>query len=85
MQIPKIFNYTILDNIIYGNKTAKNSEIVEAVKTANCEDFITDGKVHKYSYSAESLLKTMKANETTLTKTMGTTKYNEEIAVLEHM
>jgi len=27
MQTPKIFNYTILDNVIYGSKTAKNSEI----------------------------------------------------------
>jgi ABC-type multidrug transport system fused ATPase/permease subunit len=63
MQVPKIFNYTILDNIIYGNKTAKNSEIAEAVETANCKDFVTEGKVHKYDFSAESLLKTMKVNE----------------------
>ena len=85
MQVPKIFNYTILDNIVYGNKTAKNSEIAQAVETANCSDFITEGKVHKYNFSAESLLKTMKANQTALVQTMGTTKYNEEIIVLEHM
>jgi len=46
---------------------------------------VTEGKVHKFSYTAESLLKTMKANETALIKSMGSTKYNEEITVLEFM
>lgn len=40
MQEPVIFNYTILDNILYGKSQASNTEIKQACELANCVEFI---------------------------------------------
>jgi ABC-type multidrug transport system fused ATPase/permease subunit len=40
MQEPTLFNYTIKENILYGNSYAKDSEIREAAKIANAIEFI---------------------------------------------
>ena len=40
MQEPTLFNYSILENILYGKLNAKNSEVLEAVEIANAKDFI---------------------------------------------
>lgn len=41
MQEPIIFNYSILDNILYSKLDATNSEVHEACELANCNEFIT--------------------------------------------
>lgn len=43
MQEPSIFNYSIKENILYGNLHAKNSQIVAAANIANCNEFIEKG------------------------------------------
>ena len=40
MQEPIIFNYSILENVLYGKIDAKNSEIINATEVANCTEFI---------------------------------------------
>ncbi len=40
MQEPIIFNYSILENVLYGKVNATNSEVLEATKIANCTEFI---------------------------------------------
>jgi ABC-type multidrug transport system fused ATPase/permease subunit len=40
MQEPIIFNYSILENILYGKIDATNSEIMSAAEVANCTEFI---------------------------------------------
>ena len=40
MQEPIVFNYTILENILYGKTDATNTEILEACQKANCLEFI---------------------------------------------
>jgi ATP-binding cassette subfamily B (MDR/TAP) protein 1 len=40
MQEPIIFNYTILENILYGKLDATNSEVLEAAELSNCTEFI---------------------------------------------
>ena len=40
MQEPTLFNYTIAENILYGNLNAPNSAILEAAKAANALEFI---------------------------------------------
>jgi ABC-type multidrug transport system fused ATPase/permease subunit len=40
MQEPTLFNYSIKDNIIYGDSEAKNSAILDAAKIANALEFI---------------------------------------------
>lgn len=42
MQEPIIFNYNILENILYGKLDAKNSEVEKACEVANALDFIKD-------------------------------------------
>jgi ATP-binding cassette, subfamily B (MDR/TAP), member 1 len=42
MQEPTLFNYTIKENILYGNSFAKDSEIKEAASIANAAGFIDD-------------------------------------------
>ena len=40
MQEPIIFNYTILDNALYGDLDAKNTSIHASCEIANCNEFI---------------------------------------------
>jgi len=39
-QEPVLFNSSIKDNILYGNPTATDDEIIQALKSANAWDFI---------------------------------------------
>jgi len=40
MQEPNIFNFNILENILYGKLDATNTEILAAAKLSNCVEFI---------------------------------------------
>lgn len=40
MQEPIIFNYTIVENILYGKENASNDEVLDSVIKANALDFI---------------------------------------------
>lgn len=40
MQEPIIFNYSILENVLYGKANATNSEVLEACTVSNCMEFI---------------------------------------------
>uniref|UniRef100_A0A7S3CHM5 Uncharacterized protein n=1 Tax=Strombidium rassoulzadegani TaxID=1082188 RepID=A0A7S3CHM5_9SPIT len=40
MQEPTLFNYSIKENILYGQSYAKNSQIIDSAKIANATDFI---------------------------------------------
>jgi ATP-binding cassette subfamily B (MDR/TAP) protein 1 len=40
MQEPIIFNYTIVDNMLYGKLDASNTQIKAAAELANCNEFI---------------------------------------------
>jgi ABC-type multidrug transport system fused ATPase/permease subunit len=40
MQEPIIFNYSILENVLYGKINASNYEVINATEVANCTDFI---------------------------------------------
>jgi ABC-type multidrug transport system fused ATPase/permease subunit len=44
-QEPLLFNNNILENILYGKLNAQNSEIQQAAATANCEDFLSAGRL----------------------------------------
>lgn len=47
MQEPVLFNYTILENILYGKPLAYNSEVVQAAQTANAIEFLS--KLEEFS------------------------------------
>lgn len=45
MQEPNIFNYSILENILYGKLNATNTEVFQSTKYANCTEFIEKGSL----------------------------------------
>ena len=40
MQEPIVFNYSVLENMLYGKPDATNSEVMEAAELANCLEFL---------------------------------------------
>lgn len=41
MQEPTLFNYSVKENILYGNMQAKNSQIIKSAEVANALEFIS--------------------------------------------
>ena len=60
MQEPVIFNYSILENVLYGKSNATNTEICEAARVANATEFIeTKEENFKMDESAKNLISEM--------------------------
>lgn len=61
MQEPTLFNYTVKENILYGNPSASNKEIVNACQVANARVFIESDELQKaFDDNVYSLKETMK-------------------------
>lgn len=45
MQEPTLFNYNLLENILYGNLNASNSQVEEAAQIANALEFIQSKEI----------------------------------------
>lgn len=82
MQEPVVFNYSILENVLYGKQLAKNSEVLHAAEVANAMEFIDKGDVYDFDEAAANLLLQMKENEKALVELVGQAKYDEELEVL---
>lgn len=54
MQEPIIFNYSILENILYGKRDATNSEIKNACDLANASEFIENDELNKLNKDDET-------------------------------
>ena len=52
MQEPIIFNYSILENVLYGKLNATNEEVHKACELANCMEFIENKDMIKFDDSA---------------------------------
>jgi ATP-binding cassette, subfamily B (MDR/TAP), member 1 len=60
MQEPVIFNYSILENVLYGKSNATNTEICQAARVANATEFIeTKEENFKMDESAKNLISEM--------------------------
>ena len=60
-QEPTLFNYTISENILYGNTSALNSEIKEAAEIANALEFIeSKDLIQSFGDEPEVLLRELK-------------------------
>lgn len=59
MQEPNIFNYSILENVLYGKLDATNSEVMKATQNANCTEFIEKGDFKGLDDTPKELLKKM--------------------------
>merc|ERR1719253_1419577 len=86
MQEPIIFNYSIIENLLYGNQKASNTEILESCKVANCLEFISGSEmVHDINDSAQSLHTQMVEHKDKIIQQIGADKYQEELDVLEKL
>jgi ABC-type multidrug transport system fused ATPase/permease subunit len=67
MQEPIIFNYNIIENLIYANQQATNTEVLNSCKVANCLEFISGSeKVADINDEAQALIKDMETYKDTL-------------------
>lgn len=82
MQEPLIFNYTILENILYGKSNASNSEVMFASVQANAMEFIEQNSLFNIDESARSLITEMEKYKDQITTLIGNEKYEEEMQVL---
>ena len=85
MQEPSIFNYNIMDNVLYGKLDATNSEIQNAANIANCNEFIEKGQLEAIDETPTGLINEMIANKDNLISLMGKTKYDEDLDVLKKL
>lgn len=71
-QEPVLFNYSIIENILYGKKDASNSEILEAAEIANAKEFIESSVLtESFDSRASVLLKGMKDYEVPILEKLG--------------
>ena len=64
MQEPTLFNYTIMENILYGKMDASNDEIRQSSQIANALDFIESSQIENaIDDGAETLYNEMKRHE----------------------
>jgi len=86
MQEPVIFNYSVLENILYGKANATDSEVLHAAEVANCLEFINrpqSTNEEDFDDSAQALIKIYQEKKDEITHIIGSEKYKEEIEVLE--
>lgn len=83
MQEPIIFNYTILENILYGKEDAFNSEVLAAATEANAMEFIESNSLYDIDESAQNLIAEMTKNENELVEMIGKEKFDEEMDLLK--
>mmetsp|Transcript_42048 Transcript_42048/g.30261 ORF Transcript_42048/g.30261 Transcript_42048/m.30261 type:complete len:140 (-) Transcript_42048:459-878(-) len=77
MQEPTLFNYSIKENILYGNPNATNSEIKKAADIANAREFIESQElVDSYDDNANSLLSAMETHESELKTLLKTEEFD---------
>jgi ABC-type multidrug transport system fused ATPase/permease subunit len=78
-----LFNYTIKENILYGDDRAKDSEILDAAKIANALEFIESSQLEfTYEDSAYVLLEAFEKEKKSLLERMTKEEYEKKIEVL---
>ena len=85
MQEPTLFNYSIKENILYGNLEASNAEILQACTVSNALEFIRkDELAELFEDSAESLLNAMTSQKyrSKMEERLGEEAYAEAIKTL---
>eukprot|EP00347_Sterkiella_histriomuscorum_P015933 403355132 len=86
MQEPTLFNYTIMENVLYGNPAASNKDIYESAKIANALEFIESKQItNTFDDSAEVLLRELKNYEKDLIASIGDKDYREIVTKMEQI
>lgn len=85
MQEPNIFNYSIMENILYGKLDARNSDIMHATELAACTDFIEKGALKGLDDTPMELQKIMEERKVEMVELIGQAKYDEELEVMKKL
>lgn len=87
MQEPTLFNYSVKENILYGNVTASNQEIQDAASIANAREFIESKTLeHRIVDEPTNLLENIKNPEFNMymREKLGN-EYDHHISTLEKL
>ena len=85
MQEPTLFNYSLKENILYGNQTASNAELVTASEISNSLGFIESAELeHAIEDNVAALLSAMKSDtyKEALIKAVGQEAYDAKVKVM---
>jgi ABC-type multidrug transport system fused ATPase/permease subunit len=85
MQEPSIFNYSIMENVLYGKLNARNTEIAHATNIANCKEFIEKGSLKGMDDTPKGVLKFTEENKDHMVELIGAEKYEEELDILKKL
>jgi len=84
MQEPTLFNYSIRENILYGDQEAMNSEIMQASEISNASEFIESQEItNTFDDSADTLLKEWKVKAAEIKMLLSEKEYAEISEKLE--
>jgi ABC-type multidrug transport system fused ATPase/permease subunit len=86
MQEPIVFNYSILENVLYGKTDASNDEVYEATSIANANEFIENSEAiadKEEEETSAALVKAMTERKDELISYFGKAKYEEHLATLK--
>lgn len=85
MQEPIIYNYSVLENILYGDLHASNQQVYDAAELANVLEFIESNRGQEVEESAQGLLNQMQSYKEAVVASIGEEKYGEEIELLKKL
>lgn len=85
MQEPIIFNYSILENILYGKSDALNTEVKHSADISNATEFIEGNQIKQFDDSAQALIRVMQDNKGDIVALIGEKKYDEEMETLKKL
>lgn len=86
MQEPTLFNYTIQENILYGDDEAYNTEIRDAASIANALEFIESSQLNMaFEDSASVLLQALRENKDLVLQHITIEKFNEFEKILARL
>lgn len=83
MQEPTLFNYTVKENILYGNDTATDTEVREAASIANALEFIeSDDLLKAYDDNFVALHEAFVEHKDAIVLRVGNELYNSKLQTL---
>lgn len=88
MQEPTLFNYSIKENVLYGNQTASNAELVNAASISNSSGFIESAELENaIEDNVSSLLKAMTSDQykDDIIKSIGHTEYDAKLKIMTQL
>lgn len=88
MQEPTLFNYTVKENVLYGNQAASNQQIVDACEISNSRVFVESEELEYAIEDNVASLRRAMENEVykaKLIEKIGQAKYNEKHATLKKL